>query len=85
MKTAIKHIAPWLAAAGIARAIALAPIANAAMTPVCHMAQIPHPAVILARFGQIQLTHDAAHVLFKGALGAPEPMSDTGIGTALCH
>jgi hypothetical protein len=33
MNTTIKHIAPWLAAAGIAGAIALAPIANAATDP----------------------------------------------------
>ena len=33
MKTTIKLIAPWLAAAGIAGAIAAAPLANAAEDP----------------------------------------------------
>jgi hypothetical protein len=33
MKTSVKYIAPWLAAAGIAGAIALAPFANADTDP----------------------------------------------------
>jgi hypothetical protein len=33
MKTTIKYLAPWLAAAAIGGAIALAPIAGAAATP----------------------------------------------------
>ena len=33
MKTSIKHIVPWLAVAGIAGAIAAAPLANAAPDP----------------------------------------------------
>ena len=34
MKTAIKYIAPWLAAAAIGGAIALAPIASAVTNPL---------------------------------------------------
>ena len=33
MKTTIKYVAPWLAAAAIGGAVALAPIASAATTP----------------------------------------------------
>jgi hypothetical protein len=33
MKTTIKYLAPWLAAAGIAGALAVAPLANAATDP----------------------------------------------------
>ncbi|HEX7427108.1 MAG TPA: hypothetical protein VF328_09135 [Mycobacterium sp.] len=33
MKTTIKHIAPWLAAAAIGGAIALAPVASADTNP----------------------------------------------------
>jgi hypothetical protein len=38
MKTMIKYVAPWLAAAAIGGAIALAPIASAASTPAPHSA-----------------------------------------------
>ena len=41
MKTTIKYIAPWLAAAAIGGAIALAPIASADTNPPCPMAPIP--------------------------------------------
>jgi hypothetical protein len=34
VKTAVKYIAPWLAAAAIGGALALAPIANAATDPL---------------------------------------------------
>jgi len=36
MMTTIKYVAPWLAAAAMGGAIALAPIASAASTPVPH-------------------------------------------------
>jgi hypothetical protein len=42
-------------------------------------------AVILAGAGQIQLAHDAAHVLFNGSLGDKKLMSDAGVRTALRH
>jgi hypothetical protein len=41
MKTAIKYVAPWLAAAAIGGAIALAPIASAATPPA---PSATHPA-----------------------------------------
>src|SRR5262245_42105023 len=36
MKTTLKYVAPWLAAAAMGGAIALAPIASAAATPTPH-------------------------------------------------
>jgi hypothetical protein len=38
MKTTIKYLAPWMAAAAIGGAVALAPIASAATPPALHSA-----------------------------------------------
>jgi hypothetical protein len=47
MKSTIKYVAPWLAAAAIGGAVALAPIASAAThpTPVMQATTPPAPAV----------------------------------------
>jgi hypothetical protein len=42
MKTTIKHIAPWLAAAAIGASIALAPIAGADTDPLVPHGSDPH-------------------------------------------
>ena len=43
MKRTIKHVAPWLAAAAVGGAIALAPIASADTNPLVRMAQSHKP------------------------------------------
>ena len=44
MKTPIKHIAPWLTAATLGTAIALAPVASAAAAPVPQRTAVAPPA-----------------------------------------
>ena len=45
MRTAIKYLAPWLAAAAIAGAVALAPIAGAVSNPTGPNGSDPDPTV----------------------------------------
>ena len=46
MKRTIKHVAPWLAAAAIGGAVALAPIAGAATHPAPIASAATHPAPV---------------------------------------
>ena len=46
MKTTLKYVAPWLAAAAIGGAVALAPIAGAATHPAPIASAATHPAPI---------------------------------------
>ena len=47
MKTTIKYVAPWLAAAAIGGAIALAPIASADTNPAVPYGTDPHSPYVL--------------------------------------
>jgi len=46
MKTTLKYVAPWLAAAAIGGAVALAPIASAATHPASIASAATHPAPV---------------------------------------
>jgi hypothetical protein len=46
MKTTLKYVAPWLAAAAIGGAVALAPIAGAATHPAPIASAATHPAPV---------------------------------------
>ena len=46
MKTTLKYVAPWLAAAAIGGAVALAPIASAATHPAPIASAATHPAPV---------------------------------------
>jgi hypothetical protein len=46
MKTTVRYVAPWLAAAAIGGAIALAPIASAAIHPAPIASVATHPAPV---------------------------------------
>ena len=58
MKTAIKHLAPWLAVAAIGGAVALAPIANADTDPHTPYGTDPHSPYVL---GFHESNHDEAN------------------------
>jgi hypothetical protein len=58
MKTTITYIAPWLAAAAIGGAIALAPIANAATDPLVPYGTDPTSPYVL---GYHVSNHDEAN------------------------
>jgi hypothetical protein len=58
MKTTIKYIAPWLAAAAIGGAIALAPIASANTNPAVPFGTDPHSPYVL---GYHESNHDEAN------------------------
>jgi hypothetical protein len=47
MKTTIKYVAPWLAAAAISGAIALAPVASANTDPLVPSGPDPHIPYVL--------------------------------------
>jgi hypothetical protein len=72
MKTVIKYVAPWLAAAAIGGAVALAPIASAATAPAPHSGPaaaagtdplVPYGTdpYIPYRLGYINPNHDEAN------------------------
>ncbi|SHW65223.1 Uncharacterised protein [Mycobacteroides abscessus subsp. abscessus] len=44
-----------------------------------------HATVILVGVSQVQSAHDAVDMFLDGALGNPQPPSDSGIGQALGH
>ncbi|MCW2623754.1 hypothetical protein [Mycobacterium sp.] len=58
MKTTIKYAAPWLAAAAIGAAIALAPIASADTNPAVPAGTNPHSPYVL---GYHVSNHDEAN------------------------
>jgi hypothetical protein len=58
MKTTIKYVAPWLAAAAIGGAIALAPIASADSDPLVPYGTNPTSPYI---FGYHESNHDEAN------------------------
>jgi hypothetical protein len=51
MKTTMKYVAPWLAAAAIGGAVALAPVASAAPQAVTHLAPAAAGTDPLVPFG----------------------------------
>jgi len=67
MKATIKHIAPWLAAAAIGGAIALAPIASADTNPAVPYGTNPHSPYVL---GFHVSNHDEADQT-NGAVDVP--------------
>ena len=67
MKTTIKCIAPWLAAAAIGGAIALAPIASADTDPLVPYGTNPQVPYVL---GQHESNHDEADTT-NGQLDLP--------------
>jgi hypothetical protein len=67
MKTTIKYIAPWLAAAAIGGAIALAPIASANTDPLVPYGTDPHVPYVL---GYHESNHDEANTT-NGQLDLP--------------
>jgi hypothetical protein len=67
MKTTIKYIAPWLAAAAIGGAIALAPIASANTDPAVPYGTDPHSPYVL---GYHVSNHDEANTT-NGFVDAP--------------
>ena len=58
METTIKYVAPWLAAAAIGGAIAVAPIANADTNPVVPYGTNPTSPYVL---GYHESNHDEAY------------------------
>jgi hypothetical protein len=58
MKTTIKRIAPWLAAAAIGASIALAPMASADTDPLVPYGTDPHSPYV---FGYHESNHDEAY------------------------
>jgi hypothetical protein len=58
MKTTTKYVAPWLAAAAIGGAIALAPIAGADTNPLVPFGTDPHSPYVL---GYHVSNHDEAN------------------------
>jgi hypothetical protein len=67
MKATIKHLAPWLAAAAIGGAIALAPIASADTNPAVPYGTNPHSPYVL---GFHVSNHDEADQT-NGAVDVP--------------
>ena len=67
MKTTIKYIAPWLAAAAIGGAIALAPIASADTDPLVPYGTNPKTPYVL---GYHESNHDEANTT-NGFLDVP--------------
>jgi hypothetical protein len=67
MKTTIKHIAPWLAAAAIGGAIALAPVASADSDPLVPYGTNPQVPYVL---GFHESNHDEADTT-NGQLDLP--------------
>jgi hypothetical protein len=58
MKTTTKYVAPWLAAAAVGGAIALAPLASADTNPVVPFGTDPHSPYVL---GYHVSNHDEAN------------------------
>ncbi len=67
MKTAIKYFAPWVAAAAIGAAIALAPVASADTDPLVPYGTDPHAPYVL---GYHVSNHDEADTT-NGQLDVP--------------
>jgi len=67
MKTTIKYVAPWLAAAAIGGAIALAPIASADTNPAVPDGTNPHSPYVL---GYHVSNHDESNTT-NGQLDTP--------------
>jgi hypothetical protein len=67
MKTTIKRIAPWLAAAAIGGAIALAPVASADTNPAVPFGTNPHTPYVM---GYHVSNHDEANTT-NGFVDAP--------------
>jgi hypothetical protein len=67
MKATIKHVAPWLAAAAIGAAIALAPMASADTNPAVPYGTNPHSPYVL---GFHVSNHDEADQT-NGAVDVP--------------
>ena len=79
MKTTIKYVAPWLAAAAIGGAIGLAPVASAApsATPISQTKVVAHPTASSAPAptpfgsGEDPLVPSGANPYVPYALGYP--------------